>query len=835
MRILRDKKFIIYCCILLGFLFLTAFNNPAGLIGVILTIFMAVWNYAKDRKTSEIRILRIEAFLEKGKGSTPKFFRPSGPQWVDFKEGFIVERKEVAEIIEKFKHTDLIILMGLPASGKSVILRNLGFRLANERKDVYIIELKGIPPAIEEFSKLRSGYLFIDDAHLNLAYIDTVVRKIAGNVKILISTRDIEARIGPTSSLKISEHFKQAFKIESQDVAGDIIQRFEEKKVVKIAEWELAEDNLWILAWQLEAYEKSRGQNIDDAVSMTIMDYVREDLGFSYGEDIFLFLSVFFRYEIPLRKEFIEELAENSETIEKLVKLDEINKISKDGFEYLAMHHSEVAEVFVRAFKRYEGFGHRIKEKIGTDWDEKLFHLYMQRFPDELVDIIFGLITSGGGIFNPPGEDDENPRSIFAKSILKKSFDKFVALMNKEIDIEKIGSCIQGISLMDDDKITRKLIESLNRIDLKEKIEKEANIVKIGRCISDIAYADKTLSSWLLNNIRIIRLADKIDTESDIFKIYLCIQGIYSSDVAATGRLFEGLDLENLENKMQDGNDISAIGHCIATIANINEGKEAAYKLIPILKNKMELETNIDELTGCVSAISYINKEFANNLVGRLDFKNLNSKIKLTDDIGIMNRRIVEIAAANRKVAQDLIRSNLEYLKHGLEEEKDNAWVGSCIVDVFNIAPEAGEKLAPIFENRIKMESDVRKIGEYFWFFPWKNNEDLLKILIPIIAIIKDRLREIEDIGEIGYYISIFSKIDKSIAKQLIDSLGIQKIISKISELMAQKDSDNVCSDADKMRAWGALELFECFTYTDEIRKLREKFMNYIMDIMEKK
>ena len=70
-----------------------------------------------------------------------------------------------------------------------------------------------------------------------------------------------------------------------------------------------------------------------------IKDYARKDLkdsGVENAEDVLLPLSVFYKYEIPLRKEFVEELSDH-ENIGKLLELNEIRNFEKAGFEYLSL------------------------------------------------------------------------------------------------------------------------------------------------------------------------------------------------------------------------------------------------------------------------------------------------------------------------------------------------------------------------------------------------------------------------------------------------------------------------------------------------------------------
>lgn len=75
-------------------------------------------------------ILDIQSVLSKDKAETGEFFRKE-PAWFDYEQGFIVERKEVDEIIKKLENNRIQLVLGAPASGKSIILKNVGFKLVS--------------------------------------------------------------------------------------------------------------------------------------------------------------------------------------------------------------------------------------------------------------------------------------------------------------------------------------------------------------------------------------------------------------------------------------------------------------------------------------------------------------------------------------------------------------------------------------------------------------------------------------------------------------------------------------------------------------------------------
>lgn len=603
------------------------------------------------KKLTKITIPTIESILEKEKSKEPRFFRSSGPEWIDFKKGFVVERKEVDEIIEKFDNEDLVVIKGNPASGKSVTLRNVGYKLANQGKEVYAIELKGTLPEGSGVLKLRQGYLFIDDAHLNLEYVNDIVRSLSG-VKILISTRDIEGRFGPTSYLKITEYLKDVIQVKGYDAAEGIVERFSEKrkKIPEEIKEKLTKNNLWILAWELEAYEEF-DKTDENAVCKRIMDHIRRDLEVRGAENDFLPLSVFYKYEIPLRKEFVEELAESEEDIEKLIELNEINKIEENGFEYLTLYNSETAKVILKTFQKFDGFGNKVKKKVGDKWFENMFHLYIQEFPKECVGVIGKLGYSNDEVW-------------LIKNLVEENFDKVEESIEAEEDIGQIGRCIWSTAI-GSKELAEKLVKNLALEKLKDKIEAEGNVVEIGSCIRGIASGSKELAERFISIVRY-----KIEAEENVQSIGWCTEGIARGSKEVAEKLVRSLDFEKLKNKVEKEEGVIEISCCISGIAR--GSKEVAEELIPVLSNKLEIEADFDKISTCIIWFNTGGKE-------------------------------------SKELAEKLI----PVVKNRIELEEDVTKISVCVLFcITHGSKKIAEKLIPVLSNKLEIEDDFRKI----WF-----------------------------------------------------------------------------------------------------------------------
>lgn len=117
----------------------------------------------QEETQEKVTLPLIQRILRKGETFEGDFFKKE-PEWVDFERGFIVERREVDEIIKKLENKKIQLILGAPASGKSIILKNVGFKLANENKDVRVVELKKYPQ--DEVKLLFNNILKLNDEKL---------------------------------------------------------------------------------------------------------------------------------------------------------------------------------------------------------------------------------------------------------------------------------------------------------------------------------------------------------------------------------------------------------------------------------------------------------------------------------------------------------------------------------------------------------------------------------------------------------------------------------------------------------------------------------------------
>ncbi len=586
-----------------------AFENRDQLKDSIKTRLRDLWN--KGRWKADIPT--IQSVLRKGETFEGDFFKKE-PEWIDFEEGFVVERREVDELINKLESDNIQLVLGEPASGKSVILKNIGFKLAKENKDVYIVELKKhsgdkVKRYFDDIPEIKDdkAVFIVDDAHLLMTECERLVRELKNRelkAKLIIGSR-------PTREIR-GEHPKEVSEFEylsktyihAEDITEEIIKgflkkehHFSDERIKTVSKnLERYKKDLWHLSWALKAYYPEMDSVEEEEIYEKIRDSIREiKLGkdesgknkYLNGEDVFFPLSVFYRFEISVERDFLEEQLElEKDKINELIELSEIVQTEEAGRNrMLSLIHSSIADLYFRAYQAYPSLGEKSKKKILNQKDKDLqyclFYKYMTSTDPR--NAILVLIQLGGDRFKEKGgrtlleqliEGDKTQQSIKKGIIKEENIGKigwcmrYIAGANKKVarkivgcaDIDtlslrivgeedasgNIASCVVGIAEASKES-GLKLVDSV-----LTRIEKEEDIRQIGWCLGNIAEANKGVAQEIANRINVDVLLSKIEKEADIGWIGLCVGGIAAASEEVAREIVNRLN-PRLRKELQKG------------------------------------------------------------------------------------------------------------------------------------------------------------------------------------------------------------------------------------------------------------------------------------------
>jgi len=620
------------------------------------------------RILTEIGLPKIEKFLQKDNKlfNTPELFRSQGPLWVDFEKKYVYKPPDVDEIIKRLENENLIVIKGKPASGKTTILKNIGYELSKKYWDVYYIDLKTFQKQrLLEINKLKHGLIIIDDAHLDLDLIEDILNN-KPNAKLLIGTRDIDIKKirGPTGGGKFSGYLEDSIEIKAIDYADKIINIFEEhKKNKKISDKiknELTKNNIWILAWQLETFDKY-GNIEEESFYETIRNHITTINNGETGENILIPLSFFYSYEIPVRRDYLKKLYRGNistdsvnKDIDQLKNLNEIKDFLSDKKDYLSLHHSEVAKIFFNTFKYFKDFGYDIKNIIENKLDDykidknfkyeyELYFLidYIEKYPDEFNNWIFliedylqdELIKNEKFIESIPKIFEEMTSFTYSNLHFYRKLNQL--LKNNYSIKDKINSVNYTIfekkierwdDLLDISSFLVTLYDigysKINKIDIKifkEKIEKctfSFGISSLLDILNSIGYSS-------LNEIEKEIFEDKIKKFNDSIGISSILKTLYKIKYSH----LNDIDLSIFEKKIRQWNNPYDITRLLEVLHEI--GYSGLNKInISVFEEKIKRMSFINYITDLIEVLHKIGYPELYNLLKKFDIIFFEEKIR---------------------------------------------------------------------------------------------------------------------------------------------------------------------------------------------------------------
>lgn len=739
-----------------------------------------------------VYIPTIQSVLRREEISEGEFFRKE-PAWVDYEQRFIVERKEVDEIKNKLENDKIQLVLGNPASGKSICLKNVGYKLANEDEKVYVIELKKHP---RDEVKLFFDYIpnidddipifIVDDVHLYLSECERLIRnfKGKGKGKLIIGsrvTKEITEGFDPTESLELEYLSKTATLIQAEDVTEGMIETFlraqynlDEDRIKTVSDnLGKYKNDLWYLSWALKVYDSDNDSVEEDKIYKNIKKRIEK----VNAENIFLPLSIFYRYEIPIERKFlVKQMGIEENIIEDLIGLQEIvetEEIRKPVM--LSLHHSSIADLYFSAYQNYPDLGEEIKEKI-LNWKDEtsiqhpqcsqvidswpLLYFSFYRYltttdPRNAIDVVIHL----GNDWNYKKCGIGLLKQIIEENKVQESIEKGIKI---EEDIEKIGSCVGTISL-ECEKTGLRLVDSVSK-----RIEKEVDLEKIRKCISTIEESNKEVTMKLFKNIDINAISSIIEQEQNLEKIakFILEFSNYGDYVGTDDELTvfdeSGIEkiafklIDNISSKIkqmdimdiihfmycfnENGHSFKYVTSFIDTIISKMETQEELSRILDLLE-KIIAPTDWEEVHEFEAVLIEVHSAFINGFS-----KKINKEEKI-EKIGWIIETIGEFGDLQRpeSIELELIsKIDIVELSRKIEQEKNIENIRDLILSIIpNEKVTMNLVCDDSFISRIEAEKNIEIIGNCLNDIANENEELSSEIINRLNPKLKQELHEL--------------------------------------------------------------------------------------------
>lgn len=424
----------------------------------------------------------------------PQFMRPEGLLWCDFEAGLGINRTEILEVIDTIRTKKYCTLIGHPASGKSVILRRIGFNLTKQNFIVFYVNAEWLDPekSYLEIRKwnLPNTVLLIDDLHRNPSSCARLIQQIINlKIKIVLSTRDFDfnaVRIDYRGILsKIMDR-----KIETNVDRIIIISLIKKyciwKKIkVKISKVDvdsminICGNDLWIASYILLTWNprinKIRDISKNAIYEQIYLNRIKKWLSLENKIiDTLIIISTLYQYEIPCSESFLNKNNLGSSAF-KLAKIGDIMIRGR----YYVLHHSSVAKIYLETFERYgyiEDFYSHTTDLLLKYADES----------EEDRELMFYKISLDR-------EPDSREEKILREISLKINSDDIVSQIEGETDISKIIEFI--IKVLNIDKnLAINIIRKISLDFLERRLNKIILISRKKEILEEFKKVDEDVS-----------------------------------------------------------------------------------------------------------------------------------------------------------------------------------------------------------------------------------------------------------------------------------------------------------------------------------------------------
>jgi hypothetical protein len=784
-----------------------------AILGVLLTIIEIIipiikWIYSHIKR-EKINLPTIDWALKRDEikdTSFDNFLKErKAPNWIDFEKGYITKRREVDEVIAKLGKNKVHLIIGPPSSGKSVIIKNIGYELRQKKYEVFVKELKteelDTKDIIEEISKIKKKktLLIIDDVHLGLTEDNKLkCNELLGGIgepkiKILLSGRDVEEKIEPgtTTPLKtLKQDEKTCTKIKAADAVEGILINFENKSDIKIKEEhreELREQyghDLWVLSLALGLYDPECSIPTEKELLKKIKELLTmDDYKWIHADDIILPISVFYCYEAPVAmRTLTKTLGLNEENIRELIHFGEIRE--KDWM--LSLHHSSRAKLYLKTFREYKELGENVKETIQKkfgDWYIGLFHLYFRSKPKVCVGLLSRLskeykeAISKKDIVSELMRDDETKNAIFER-------------ITKSMIVKNVNNLYDAIMDVSNNAFSKEFLEYFSEEALF-KFLNESKLNQIGRFFIKGYFSINVRNAYrrFFKESLPRKLGEATLHEIGVFIFELSLVK-FEKDKSIGERLpLNAIGrLENVNNISQKLGD-AALGDIRVLIHTINEVNGNPKIIIDGLKPPFNLIKKLEE-----SSLNDINM-----LIFSVDRANITSNEPKSNSRFIID----QIKQMNKnKLIQKIEKNTLQYINHFIVNIKRSDVESSNYIFELIKQLDLTEKLK---------ESGLKDLGNFAWNI--SDDRDLSDRYSRIFDDF-DMTEKVEesDLDHVNHFLWGIFQTNLNIPKTFTDIKIRNALINRVNE-----ENGNI---GEKLRLIGIFEYANCSLSGDGNKKI---------------
>jgi len=440
--------------------------------------------HSKKKEDKESRFVRFEGFL-----------------WKDFEDRLVAYREEVDEILKSLKDERFCFLSGPQASGKSVILRSVGYQLILRGYIVFAIEDVERFDIEKTLSNLRNWnlpnvVLMIDDVHRNPKICADFLGRVNNlNIRVLISSRPLNPlAFREGEGAKLLDIYQRRIEVKvSPNLIARMIRKYCYSQGVKIkidkedvnSVIDKCGIDLWLVTYLLSSWDPKKGSLKKVAIE-NIYQKIYETrivLWNMLGREtstVMQLVSALYQYEIPV----VERYLDKRDLTSVALKLAGEGCLIKRGRHYY-LHHPSVARIYLQAFSYYGFIGNLL------EYSSKVLISYLEECRDDRARVLYKLTTLPFRLY-------EEQKEIIENLVARIDFNGLISQVDAETDIEKNGHFLKYISQIDIE-FAKRVLHGTNADNLKKTFYRELSIRKQRGFISDVSMVEKEYAETIMS------------------------------------------------------------------------------------------------------------------------------------------------------------------------------------------------------------------------------------------------------------------------------------------------------------------------------------------------
>ena len=753
-------------------------------------------------------LMLIQKVLKVGENKEAEWFRRAGPFAIDFDKDRVYRRRNTLVDLKSMVMNNLCsILKGDAATGKTVLVRQLGYELATKGEiPVYYFNCDGERnfneyELAQDINK-KDGIVIIENIHLALDKCSVILNRIENNSKerhVLFTAR----RSFSEQYYSKTNHFEElpAFALEPFDDVNEIIEHFASKHTslpwppkVRDSIMYVSRKSFWLLSYALEGYVSNSGKGkpaewVKDGIETDLKDL--ENIHVKFPQ-VLVAISPLYCSETLTDESYLRKKGFEQEILKQLVVRGEIT-IQKDeqGNSLYGLPHSAIAQL-------YWEHGNLYRKRLG-----------LSSFQESVYDYVTGDVSN-------PLEAIVNIKYEVQKAILVKleGEGKLVGVIQKEQNLATIATWIRW--LVKNVNVGSQFHVSIEILSvLAHKINSSENPIGSGDLLIALHWHDRNAASRLCELLHINKIAEYLQGINNSYDIIFYISSVlkannnigkqlwkllksrkladfvlqaetclimcdqigllFCNDESVGLELWQLLDHQKIGHRLNMAQDTELIISPLLTICHNNKTiAKKMFGLVNLDKLVAELKRYSDwHAILYVRQICTIYPEVGQVICEKLGSRKLLAMVNQADNFSEAMRLLVIIGIVNPEVSLKMCKTiNIKKLAN-----KFNSSIRGFVQ--FRASAECDIQMQmllngkPVSDKRIVTLLSVAKIVPVLSTFCMADTDMAWKFWKLLnISLLKNHFKEIEKHFEIRLYVDKLRKINCKVTHELLKLLN---------------------------------------------------------------